>query len=303
MSTKNEHDIDNDPLADLYEAQENEAEEAGPEENPFEAQFQNGAYKVGSAEEHEEEKETKDKLEEAKEPEVEDDLPEKYRGKSIQDVIEMHQNAERAMHKKANELNDLEKRLLKGIDTAIDRQLGKDSQDKPIVSMEELLEDPQAAILKVVQSANKQVDSKSEENTPQVSVMTEDDFINKHKDHEAIGKSEEFANWLEAAPARLERLTKALEKNDYDAADELLVSFKEVHPDINAKKKEADTQRKEAEQALSGTRSSRTNSKSGGPKIKESTIIKRMNSDPDWYVTNSAEINRAYEEGRVLMGE
>lgn len=302
MSTTNEHDKANDPLADLYITEDAE-EETSPELEAFEEQFNSGVYQVGSAEEQEAEAEGEDKQETTEEPPEEEKLPEKYRGKSIQDVVQMHQNAERAMHQKANELNDLEKRLLKGIDDAIDRQLGNDSKDKPIVSMEELLEDPQGAILKVVQSVNKQASSESEEVAPQVEVMTEEQFITKHEDHEAIGGSEEFANWLQAAPARLHKLTDALEKNDYGVADELLVSFKEVHPEIAAKKKEADTEREEAEKTLSGTRSSRSSNKSKGQMIKESTIIKKMNSDPDWYVTNSAEINQAYEDGRVLMGE
>lgn len=240
---------------------------------------------------------------EATESKEEKTLPEKYRNKSIEEIIEMHQNAEKAMHQKANDLNQVEKRLMQGIDDVLSRKLdGSKQEDKPAITMDELLENPQEAILKVVSSLNKQEADQPAAGQAEV-LMTEEDFMSRHNDADAIGKSEEFANWIQAAPARSRRLSKALESNDYDAADELLVSFKEVHPGIQAKKEEAQSQREEAAKTLSGTRSSHAGSGADSRTIRASTIENLI-------VTNRAkydELNQpggaiyeAYREGRVI---
>jgi hypothetical protein len=47
--------------------------------------------------------------EEPEESSIEDELPEKYRGKSVKELVEMHQNAEQALGKQSSEVGELRK--------------------------------------------------------------------------------------------------------------------------------------------------------------------------------------------------
>jgi hypothetical protein len=54
-----------------------------------------------------EEQEVETPEEETSQPPEEDDIPEKYRNKSVKDIVRMHQEAERAMGKQGSEVGEL----------------------------------------------------------------------------------------------------------------------------------------------------------------------------------------------------
>jgi bacterioferritin (cytochrome b1) len=92
--------------------------------------------------------ETADSIEEQPEvSEEEDDIPEKYRGKSVKDIVRMHQEAEKAMGKQGSEVGEL-RRL---VDDYIRAQTI--SQQAPKVEEEEIdfFENPDAAIQKAIE--------------------------------------------------------------------------------------------------------------------------------------------------------
>ena len=81
--------------------------------------------------------------------EKEDDLPEKYRGKSAKEIAEMHQQAEKLIGKQGSEVGELRK----VVDDFISTQTLKESQttETPVTS-DEFYENPQ-------KNVNKQIDS------------------------------------------------------------------------------------------------------------------------------------------------
>ena len=55
-----------------------------------------------------EDEQVQDNLEQEPEPQdTEDDIPEKYKGKSVKDIVRMHQEAERAIGKQGSEVGEL----------------------------------------------------------------------------------------------------------------------------------------------------------------------------------------------------
>ena len=90
----------------------------------------------------------KQKLETSVE-QVSDDIPEKYRGKQLSDIIKMHQEAEKLIGKQAQEVGEVRKLA----DDLIKQNLSEKSQ--PIKEEEpevDFFENPQAAVRKTVDS-------------------------------------------------------------------------------------------------------------------------------------------------------
>ena len=67
----------------------------------------------------------------------EDDLPEKYRGKSVKDIIAMHQNAEKLLGKQSSEVGELRK----VVDNFIQTQTIAQQQKQAPVQAEDDLDD------------------------------------------------------------------------------------------------------------------------------------------------------------------
>ena len=53
------------------------------------------------------EQEPEQETPETEPPDEEDDIPEKYKGKSVKDIVRMHQEAERAIGKQGSEVGEL----------------------------------------------------------------------------------------------------------------------------------------------------------------------------------------------------
>ena len=82
------------------------------------------------------------------EPEdTEDDIPEKYKGKSVKDIVRMHQEAERAIGKQGSEVGEL-RRI---VDDFVQAQTVSQKQQAPEVEEEvDFFTDPEKAIASAI---------------------------------------------------------------------------------------------------------------------------------------------------------
>ena len=235
----------------------------------------------------------KQKLETSVE-QVSDDIPEKYRGKQLSDIIKMHQEAEKLIGKQAQEVGEVRKLA----DDLIKQNLSEKSQ--PIKEEEpevDFFENPQAAVRKTVDShpdvlAGRQAALEFKKMQIQQKLAAE------HPDFAQIVQDQDFANWVKSSPVRIGLYAKADGEFDYDSANELLSTYKQLKG-VKAKQTSdaGETQRKTNLKAASvdvgGT------GESGKRVYRRADLIRLKMQDPARYDALSDEIMAAYSEGRV----
>jgi hypothetical protein len=197
-------------------------------------------------------------------------IPDKYAGKTLDQVIEMHMNAEKEIGRQANEVGtyrDL-------VRTISERPAAQTSQPdtaevKPVeVSSDDLWENPTDAIRSVVEDAVKDIIAPVQQ-TQQEQLQTQQfaALQHAHPDAEEIGADPKFQAFVEKSPYRLQDAQRWIENRDVEAANRLLSDYKELHGD---KAVEGDVSAVNKARAVS----TETGRGSGGPKGQE-TLSKR----------------------------
>ena len=240
--------------------------------------------------------ETEDSIEEqpeVSEEEEEDDIPEKYRGKSVKDIVRMHQEAEKAMGKQGSEVGEL-RRL---VDDYIRAQTI--SQQAPKVEEEEIdfFENPDAAIQKAIEKHPK-VRQAEELATRMKRAEALNNLKATHPDFNDIVQDGSFQEWVMNSKVRQELYARADRHFDFDAASELLSTWKERK---NVVQQAADVEKLSRKQAIkaASTGSTKGTGESSKKTYRRSDIIELMRRDPERYQALSDEIMKAYAEGRV----
>ena len=226
----------------------------------------------------------------------EDDLPEKYKGKSVKDIIAMHQEAEKLIGKQGSEVGELRK----VVDDFIKAQTSKDlkTNKEPEISEEDFFVDPKSTI-------NKAIDNHPSIQEAKLAAkeMKRVETLNKlqaqHPDVIDVVNDPNFAEWVKSSRVRTELFVRAENEFDFDAANELVSNWKEKQ---EITKKATETSKVDREKQLKAADVATTNATESVPKKKyrRSDIIKLMQTDPDRYDALSAEIMQAYAEGRVV---
>ena len=128
------------------------------------------------------------------EPEEEEELPEKYKGKSIQDIIAMHQNAEKLLGKHSSEVGELRKVVDDFIKTqTVTQQEQAPAQDE--LEDVDFFEDPKKAISKMLEN------HPSLKQSQEVAVrLAQQETIAKlnaeHPDYKEIIADKAFVEWV-----------------------------------------------------------------------------------------------------------
>lgn len=226
----------------------------------------------------------------------EDDLPEKYKGKSVKDIIAMHQEAEKLIGKQGSEVGELRK----VVDDFIKTQTSKDLKTKEEEQIDDLdfFSDPKSTIEKAIDNhpSVKEAKAASKE-LRRVETLTR--IEKEFPDVAEIVQDDQFVEWIKGSKIRTELFVKAETDYDFDAAKELLSTWKEKK---ELSKKALETSKADRELQLKAADVSTPNSSESVSKKKyrRSDIIKLMQTDPDRYEALSDEIMTAYREGRVV---
>lgn len=223
-----------------------------------------------------------------------DDIPDKYRGKQLSDIIKMHQEAEKLIGKQAQEVGEVRKLA----DELIKQNLAGKSQ--PIKEEEpevDFFENPQAAVRKTVDN-HPDVLAARQASQEFKKMQIQQKLAQEHPDFSQIVQDADFANWVKSSPVRIGLYAKADGEYDYDSANELLTTYKQLKG-IKAKQTSdaGETQRKSNLKAASvdvgGT------GESGKRVYRRADLIRLKMQDPARYDALSDEIMSAYAEGRV----
>ena len=224
----------------------------------------------------------------------EPDVPDKYQGKSAQELVQMHQEAEKLLGRQSSEVGELRK----VVDTYIQAQLTPAPEQQEQVEEIDFFTDPEKAVAQAIQNHPKikEAESVSQQYRMQTALST---LKANHPDMESILQDTKFAEWIEASKIRTKLFVAADKQYDYEAADELFNLWKERQQMIGQAASVEKQSRKQAVKSAS-TGSASGSSESSPKKIyRRADIIRLMKDDPHRYAALQDEIMRAYAEKRV----
>jgi len=222
-------------------------------------------------------------------------LPEKYQNKSLQEVVQMHQEAEKLLGKQSSEVGEL-----RGVvDDYIQTQL---KQQAPVQQQEEddtdFFVDPQAAVNRAIENHPKiQEANQVTQRYRKETALAE--LSKKHPEMDSILKDANFAEWIKSSKIRTQLFVQADQQYDYDAADELFSLWKE-RASVAQQTVEVEKQARKQQVKSASTGNARGTGQTQRKKqYRRADIIKLMKTDPERYAALSEEIFQAYAEGRV----
>lgn len=234
-------------------------------------------------------------LEDTQEPEEDDGIPDKYRGKDIKDIVQMHQEAEKLLGRQSSEVGELRKIVDDFVKSQIQAaQSPQQETDEEI----DFFADPEKAIARAIENHPK---LKQAEETSMA--MKQQQILaqlqNTHPDFLDVIQDQKFQDWKEATSVRRELYDRADKNFDYEAANELLTLWKERQGMVaETTKVQAEDRKRQLKAASTGTTSGSAEAPSR--KIyRRADIIELMKTNPKRYQQLHDEIMLAYAEKRV----
>jgi hypothetical protein len=233
---------------------------------------------------------------------VEPEVPEKYKGKSLDQIVKMHQEAEKLIGRQAQEVGESRKLL----DEYIKQQLNTTRNDaQPVEQQQEIdwFEDPAKAVNQAVENnpVLKQLKEQQAEQHKQVALQT---IEKSHPDFIGIAQSEDFAQWVQGSKIRMQLFAQA-NNYDVDAAMELLGNYKSIKGIQEQKSQKADDTLKKVDSEARTKTLKAAGVQQGGsgemskPVYRRTDLIRLRMQDPERYNNMQDDIMLAYSEGRV----
>ena len=232
--------------------------------------------------------------EQTQETVVENEIPEKYKGKSLDDIVKMHQEAEKMIGRQAQEVHEVRSLA----DQLLKRQLEADKTPNVESAPEvDFFENPQDSIKRAIEN-NPAVLEAKQANLELKRMKTAQQLSAKHPDMQTVVQDAGFQEWVKASPVRLSLYAKADAEFDLNSADELLSTYKELKQVRNNNVQEAGKQQKA--QALKAAGVDSSGSGEVAKKVyRRADLIRLKMTDPDRYEQLQPEIMAAYAQGRV----
>jgi len=223
-------------------------------------------------------------------------IPEKYQGKSLEEVVQMHQEAEKLMGKQSSEVGELRR----VVDDYIQAQLSQ--QQAPVQQQEEddidFFTDPKSAVSKAIENHPKIREAEQyTQHYKKQSALAQ--LQSRHPDMQNILQDNKFAEWIKGSKVRTQLFVQADQQYDYDAADELFSLWKE-RAQVAQQTANVEKQARKQQVKSASTGNARGTGEGTRKKVyRRADIIKLMKTDPERYQSLSNEIFQAYAEGRV----
>jgi hypothetical protein len=212
------------------------------------------------------------------------DIPDRYQGKSVEDIILMHQNAEKELSRQGNELGENRKLVDKLLQT---------EKYSPSPVQEEALDwdyEPEKAAAKLVEQ---EVGAIKQELSQYKQARAIEKFKSQYPTFESDTASTEFMEWVNSSQYRTNLYQKNYNGIDLDAATELMQGWQENKPaPVNEEKRQKDLKAAAMEKGAS----------SGGSRKKmwSRAYIRDLRiKEPMKYKQHYDEIMAAYDDGRV----
>jgi hypothetical protein len=222
------------------------------------------------------------------------ELPEKYRDKSLDEIVKMHQEAEKLIGKQAQEVGEVRKLA----DELIRQNLGSKQQqikqDEPEI---DFFEDPKKAVQRTVDS-HPDIVAARQATLELKRTQIQQRLAQDHPDFGDIAKDQDFANWVKSSPVRIELFKRADAEYDYDSANELLSTYKQLRG-VKKQQSEASSEATRKQNLKAAAVDTGGSGESSKKVYRRADLIRLKMQDPNRYDALSDEIMAAYAEGRV----
>lgn len=222
------------------------------------------------------------------------ELPEKYREKSLDDIVRMHQEAEKLIGKQAQEVGEVRKLADELIKQNLGSRQQQTRQEEPEV---DFFENPQKAVQRTVDN-HPDVQAARQATLEMRRAQIQQRLAQEHPDFGDIAKDQDFANWVKSSPVRIRIFEQADSGYDFDSANELLSTYKQLR---SVKQKQtSDDGEITRKQNLKAVGVDVGGSGESSKKVyRRADLIRLKMQDPNRYDALSDEIMAAYAEKRV----
>jgi hypothetical protein len=228
-------------------------------------------------------------------------VPDKYKGKSLDEIVRMHQEAEKLIGRQAQEVGEVRKLA----DSLIKQQLDtKHDTPQPSTAQEiDWYEDPEKAVNRAVEN-NPILKQLQENQVRQIQMNNRAVLEQTHPDYLGIVQTDDFNNWVKESRIRIQLLANA-ENFDLDSALELLGNYKSTRNIKQQNTNAADQSLKKADDEGRAKSLKAASVQQGGtgesskPIYRRADLIRLKMQDPSRYESLADDILAAYAEGRV----
>ena len=225
----------------------------------------------------------------------EDDIPDKYKGKSTAEIVRMHQEAEKLLGRQSSEVGELRSVVDSYIQTQLDTNTPATQEPEEDI---DFFSDPDKAVERAIK--NHPSIKAAEAQTQQYKQQTAQSHLQqRHPDMQEILQDGKFVEWIKGSKIRTQLFAQADTQYDYEAADELFTTWKERQQVVGQTVANEKASRKTAVKNASAGNAKGSGEAASRKVYRRSDIIKLMQTDPDRYLSLSDEIMQAYQEGRV----
>jgi len=237
----------------------------------------------------------------------EPEIPEKYAGKSMSEVIQMQQEAENLMNKQSNTLGETKAELKQQKELVQALLEAQRSATEATPNIEESVDfeqdfysDPADAVNKAIENHPELIEARKErqiqQQQHQVGVLEK-----AYPDWQDRVADKTFQDWVGSSEIRTEMFKKA--DSDYrpDYAIELFDMFDKVNMiDKTKEVQKQETAKRDKALKATSTETRSTSDSIGGKKVyRRADLINLQVTDPSRYASLADEIQSAYAEGRV----
>ena len=226
--------------------------------------------------------------------ETEYEIPDKFKDKSVQDISKSYQELEKKLGRQAKELGDTRKLA----DDLLRQELDKNQQTSA-QNIEEPTEfdydNPLESVKKVIQQELAPVREQLQANRD---VSTRDKLAQQHPDYMDIAASPEFSDWVNSSPIRADLYKRANDQLEYNAAVELLDTWKALNPAKETPSK-AETQKVTKQKINELSTESGSTGQTSTKTYSRRELINLRATNPNKYYEMADEIRNAYATGRV----
>ena len=228
-----------------------------------------------------------------------EDIPAKYAGKSMAEVIEMHQHVEQALGKQGSEVGE-QRKLIQSLLEAQNLANTTVEPQEEVESFEDTFyTDPAKAVNSAIENHPDVL--KAREQQAQQEQQQQLNVLEKaYPNWEKTVADKNFQDWVGASEIRKDIFRKADKEYRPDYAIELFDMYDKINM-VEKTKEVQKSERTKAKKALRQTVSETRSTQSvGGKKMyRRADLINLQVTDPRRYESLADEIQSAYAEGRV----
>jgi len=249
--------------------------------------------------------EAQEAADERRQEAAENEIPERFRGKSPVEIAKAYTELEKLNSRQAQDLGAMRK----SVDELLTLQLqksgtGAEAESKKPISSDDLYENPDATIRKVVKEESQERIKKLEEELQKTKLEKAYAKLTENfPEWQDDVKDPAMISWIHEKPFRV-RLARSADAGDFDAAEELFGLYYDTQK--KAQKQEQKQEKRKRVQAAglesSGAGVPETTEKFSRSALLEKRIAaKRGDSAAQRYLDANADaIAQAYSEGRVV---